>query len=163
MVPFYGQGMNAGLEDVRVLFDILDSNCVHDENTSNAQSREKARAAALNEYTLQRAPDAAAINDLALRNYEEMRSSVRSPTYKIRKWLEETVNVYLPGLNWRTQYTRVSFENQRYSEVERDVHRQGQLLLTFFGVGLAVIGGAGMYGVWRSGRSSLHFLSKSLR
>ena len=152
MVPFYGQGMNAGLEDVRTLFEILDNSSVYDDTKSNAKLREEARAAALNEYTSQRAPDAAAINDLALRNYEEMRSSVRSPIYKIRKWMEETVDIYLPILKWRTQYTRVSFENQRYSEVEKGVRRQGQLLLGFFSIGLALAGGAGMYGAWRNSR-----------
>ena len=151
MVPFYGQGMNAGLEDVRVLFDILDRNGVYDPAVLDASARERARAAALHEYTIERAPDAAAINDLALRNYEEMRSSVRSPTYKIRKWMEETVNLYLPSLGWRTQYTRVSFENQRYSEVEKDVQHQGRLLLGLFGVGLTLVGGAGAYGILRCG------------
>ena len=155
MVPFYGQGMNAGLEDVRVLFDILDQNGVYQQAIPNPEIREKARTSALDEYTTKRAPDAAAINNLALRNYEEMRSSVRSPTYKIRKWMEETVNLYLPSMGWRTQYTRISFENQRYSEVEKDVQRQGQLLLGFFGLGLALIGGAGAYGLFRGGPSPM--------
>lgn len=155
MVPFYGQGMNAGLEDVRVLFDILDRNGVYGPPMSDPQYQEKNIAAALKEYTTQRAPDAAAINDLALRNYEEMRSSVRSPSYKLRKWLEETVSIYLPSMGWRTQYTRVSFENQRYSEVEKDVQHQGQLLLTFFGLGLAFIGGAGIYIWFRGGPGSM--------
>ena len=155
MVPFYGQGMNAGLEDVRVLFDILDKNGVYDGTAPKAEAQEKIRAAALDEYTMQRAPDAAAINDLALRNYEEMRSSVRSPTYKIRKWMEETFSLYLPSMGWRTQYTRISFENQRYSEVERDVQQQGHLLLGFFGLGLALIGGAGTYGLLRGGLSPI--------
>lgn len=154
MVPFYGQGMNAGLEDVRVLFDILDKNGVYGQAKSNRQSLVEARAAALDEYTRQRAPDAAAINDLALRNYEEMRSSVRSPTYKIRKWLEESVNLYLPFLGWRTQYTRISFENQRYSEVEKDVQHQGQLLLNVLGMGLVLTGGVGSYMLLRGSRFS---------
>ena len=153
MVPFYGQGMNAGLEDVRVLYETLDKNGVYDRGVPKAGGREIARASALEEYTMQRTPDATAINDLALRNYEEMRSSVRSPTYKVRKWMEETVSLYLPILGWKTQYTRVSFENQRYSEVERDVQQQGQLLLGLGGLGLFLVSGIGIYGLLR-GRSS---------
>lgn len=149
MVPFYGQGMNAGLEDVRVLFDILDRHGVYDSDIPDAATREKAREAALDEYTMQRAPDAAAINDLALRNYEEMRSSVQSPIYKLRKRLEETVNIYLPSLGWRTQYTRVSFENQRYSEVEKSVQKQGRILIGVLGVSSLAIGGVATYGLIR--------------
>ncbi|KAL8688297.1 MAG: hypothetical protein Q9218_005757 [Villophora microphyllina] len=136
MVPFYGQGMNAGLEDVRVLFDILDSHDIYNDSPNLATSREKRREGALNAYTAQRTPDAAAINDLALRNYEEMRSGVKSPVYRMRKWLEETVNVYFPALGWSTQYSRVSFENQRYSDVEKAVARQGKIILSALGVGL---------------------------
>ncbi|MCJ1258998.1 kynurenine 3-monooxygenase, mitochondrial precursor [Lignoscripta atroalba] len=115
MVPFYGQGMNAGLEDVRVLFDFLDEHGVYDASASSSSksSRTQSRARALQAYTAHRTPDASAINDLALRNYEEMRSSVTSPLYRVRKFVEESVNKYLPGLGWKTQYSRVSFENER--------------------------------------------------
>ena len=151
MVPFYGQGMNAGLEDVRVLFDILDKHSIYDSDTPDHAARSRAREAALDEYTSQRAPDAAAINELALRNYEEMRSSVQSPFYKMRKWMEETVNVYFPSLGWRTQYTRVSFENQRYSEVEKAVQRQGRILMGVIGLGIVGVGGLTAFGIARRG------------
>ena len=154
MVPFYGQGMNAGLEDVRVLFSILDKHPLYDPNLPNNHATQ-AREAALAEYTAQRVPDAAAINDLALRNYEEMRSGVQSPLYKARKWLEESVNVYLPGLGWRTQYTRVSFENQPYAEVEQAVRRQGRILMGVVGLSVLGMGGLAAFGLgrrdyWRS-------------
>lgn len=151
MVPFYGQGMNAGLEDVRVLFEILDKHSIYGSDTFKFAARSKAREAALEEYTSQRAPDAATINDLALRNYEEMRSSVQSPFYKMRKCMEETVNIYLPSLGWRTQYTRISFENQRYSEVEKAVQRQGRILMGIIGSGLVGMGGLAAFGMLRRG------------
>lgn len=141
MVPFYGQGMNAGLEDVRILFDTLDSHDVYKDSPRLATSQKDRREGALNAYTAQRTPDAAAINDLALRNYEEMRSGVTSPLYRMRKWLEETVNLHLPALGWRTQYSRVSFENQRYSDVERAVARQGKIILSALGLGLLGLSG----------------------
>lgn len=126
MVPFYGQGMNAGLEDVRTLF-------THLRKHSTSISAEKLtsdiiRARALQEYTAQRTPDAYVINELAFRNYTEMRSSVRSPLYRLRKWIEERVDVWLPQLGWRTQYARISFGNERYSEVQKAVRRQGRIL-----------------------------------
>ena len=149
MVPFYGQGMNAGLEDVRVLFDFLDAHDVYSPQDPSAQA--KARAQALAAYTVFRTPDAHTINDLALRNYEEMRSSVQSPLYKIRKWAEESVNTWFPRLGWSTQYSRVSFENERYSEVERAVQKQGRILIAVLGLGLVGLGGLGSLGLRRSG------------
>ena len=137
MVPFYGQGMNAGLEDVRVLFEFLDKSGVYSTHELDHAACKGRRKSALSEYSIQRTPDAAMINDLALRNYEEMRSGVQSPLYKMRKWLEETVNVYIPSLGWRTQYTRVSFENQRYTEIESAVRRQGNIIMGVVGLGFA--------------------------
>ncbi|KAM0349202.1 hypothetical protein ACHAO7_002489 [Fusarium culmorum] len=95
MVPFYGQGMNAGMEDVRILFSILDKHSHIDESndpsseSSSASGPAFQRALALAEYSAVRPPDAHAINDLALQNYVEMRSSVLSKRYRLRKYLEE--------------------------------------------------------------------------
>ena len=149
MVPFYGQGMNAGLEDVRVLFDFLDRHGVYDPSLRDTMPREEARANALLEYTMQRTPDASTINDLALRNYEEMRSSVVSPLYRLRKWVEERVNKHIPSLGWRTQYSRVSFENERYSDVEKAVQRQGRILMGVLGLGLVGLGSVGGWWWWQ--------------
>ena len=163
MVPFYGQGMNAGLEDVRVLFDFLDDHKIHgyQEPSARAEARGKALAA----YTAHRTPDAHTINDLALRNYEEMRSSVVRPLYKIRKWVEESVNTWLPGLGWSTQYSRVSFENERYSEVENAVQKQGKILLAVLGMGLVGLGGLGTFGLRRSGfmRDAVGWVGRMVR
>ncbi|RDW75917.1 hypothetical protein BP5796_06738 [Coleophoma crateriformis] len=125
MYPFYGQGMNAGLEDVRVLFEILDK--YSSDNRSNLSAPQ--RSLALAEYSSLRTLDAHAINELAAQNYVEMRASVISPVYKFRKWMEELLSVYVPSLEWKTKYARVSFGNERYSEVVRKSERQGKLLL----------------------------------
>ncbi|TVY43826.1 Kynurenine 3-monooxygenase [Lachnellula occidentalis] len=115
MVPFYGQGMNAGLEDIFVLFSFLDAHPT-------------SRSVALEQYSEYRKADTHVINDLALQNYVEMRASVVSPLYAARKWLEEKLSVWVPGLGWQTKYSRVSFGNERYSEVIRKSERQGRLL-----------------------------------
>ncbi|KAJ4862437.1 FAD binding domain-containing protein [Trichoderma breve] len=116
MVPFYGQGMNAGMEDVRILFSILD----------------KHRSLALAEYSAVRAKDAYAINNLALQNYVEMRSSVLSRRYRLRKYLEEFMSVHFPSFGWQTKYSRVSFGNEGYADVVRKSDRQGQILVQSF-------------------------------
>lgn len=157
MVPFYGQGMNAGLEDVRVLFSILDKYIL--PTTTDQETVAFHRARALAEYSEFRKADADAINDLALENYTEMRASVVSPIYRLRKWMEERMSVYLPTLGWRTKYSRVSFGNERYSEVVKQSERQGRLLLTgLVGVmtGTVVLGGLLAWGRWRRhGRTGL--------
>lgn len=127
MVPFYGQGMNAGLEDVRVLYDFIDS---HSPGfAASAVEVRVARGEALAAYTKQRTEDAATINDLALKNYEEMRDSVRRPMYLLRKAAEEKLSVWFPGSGIKTQYSRISFGNARYSDVKRAVGLQGRILV----------------------------------
>lgn len=138
MVPFYGQGMNAGLEDVRVLFDFLDA------HPSTPAGRTQALAA----YTAQRAPDASAICDLALRNYREMRADVTSPVYRLRKWVEEKLSVWMPGAGFATQYSRVSFGNLRYSDVEQMAQKQGKVLLWGMSGLLVFVATAATYGCW---------------
>jgi kynurenine 3-monooxygenase len=154
MVPFYGQGMNAGLEDVRVLFDFLDK---YETKSSNLNGIAEGRAQALAEYSNYRKADAHAINDLALQNYTEMRASVVSPLYRLRKWMEERMSVYLPSIGFQTKYSRVSFENQRYSEIVRQSERQGRLLMISLVGGLTgpvVLGGFLAWRRWSRGDSS---------
>ncbi|KAK3346568.1 hypothetical protein B0T25DRAFT_592708 [Lasiosphaeria hispida] len=138
MVPFYGQGMNAGLEDVRILFNTLDKYATTEAGTTPASRR----ALALNEYTAVRTPDAFAINDLALQNYVEMRASVLSTSYRLRKAIEEALSVYVPWLGWQTKYSRVSFGNEPYSLVVAKSEHQAVLITRFSA--LATFGGAGL-------------------
>lgn len=134
MVPFYGQGMNAGLEDVRILFSLLDrqNELQKDNNTCEdhdaAPIVAHARARALAEYSTARVPDSHAINELALQNYVEMRSSVLSRRYKLRKMLEEYLSIHFPSLGWQTQYSRVSFSNESYKDVIANSKAQGTIL-----------------------------------
>ncbi|KAI0141525.1 FAD/NAD(P)-binding domain-containing protein [Xylariaceae sp. FL1272] len=131
MVPFYGQGMNAGLEDVRILFSTIDKHAIVETNdpaNPGVMDAAHQRGKALAEYSALRVADAHAINDLALQNYVEMRASVLSRLYRARKFLEEFLSVHVPRLGWATQYSRVSFGNERYSEVIAKSKKQGQIL-----------------------------------
>ncbi|MCJ1463544.1 hypothetical protein MMC07_002152 [Pseudocyphellaria aurata] len=117
MVPFYGQGMNTGFEDVRILFeDFLD------------RSESIPTNAGLQAYSAFRQPDAHAMNELALQHYETLRVGVVSCSTRVRSWIEEWLSLQAPWLGWATLYSRVAFENGRYSDVTRQARRQGYVL-----------------------------------
>jgi kynurenine 3-monooxygenase len=67
MVPFYGQGLNCGLEDVRILDVLLRQEgvptAIGDPNTLR-----HGMAAALSRYSNERHEDLVAICDLAMQN-----------------------------------------------------------------------------------------------
>lgn len=131
-----------------MLFDFLDRHNVYSAPPS-AVLRTRSRATALAAYTAYRAPDASAINDLALQNYLEMSSSVTSPLYLLRKFVEERLSLWVPALGWSTQYSRVSFGNERYSEVVKLAARQRRVLA--WGVNLLGLGLLGLIASWRVG------------
>jgi len=135
MVPFYGQGMNAGFESVNILFKHIRAN---PEDLKSA----------LRAYTNERQPDAWAIVELAMRNYDEMRSGVTKRGYLLRKWVEEACAKWVPSLGVKTLYSMVSFGNDRYSEVLQQAEKQMVIEEVVLGSAmLAVMAGVG----WRYG------------
>ncbi|EIN07461.1 FAD/NAD(P)-binding domain-containing protein [Punctularia strigosozonata HHB-11173 SS5] len=105
MVPFYGQGLNCGLEDVRVLYNLLRTKTNTRElqqDSDHSQLREggpaprtgsssdvdPVLASVLEEYSKTRHEDLVAICDLAMDNYVEMRHSVTTLGYQFRKRLD---------------------------------------------------------------------------
>ncbi|KAF6207704.1 hypothetical protein GE061_016152 [Apolygus lucorum] len=100
MVPFYGQGMNAGFEDCSILDDLL-----HNHKYSTAE--------ALEAFSRSRNPDAEAICDLAMYNYTEMRDLVNKKTFLFRK---ATDNFFYRMFcsKWVPLYQSVTFTNMNY-------------------------------------------------
>ncbi|GAV55241.1 hypothetical protein ZYGR_0AS05650 [Zygosaccharomyces rouxii] len=95
MVPFYGQGMNCGFEDVKVLMELLD------------QSKDD-RSAAFKRYSETRHEDLVAIIELAKNNYKEMSHDVTSNLFLIKKQLDGALGRLLKN-KWLPLYTMVSF------------------------------------------------------
>ncbi|KAF9652823.1 FAD/NAD-P-binding domain-containing protein, partial [Thelephora ganbajun] len=90
-VPFYGQGLNCGLEDVRVLDHFL-RECKVDPTVELSGSEKKPEdeklSAALAKYTETRHEDLVAICDMAMRQYIEMRHDVTTFSFRLRKKID---------------------------------------------------------------------------
>ena len=115
IVPFYGQGMNAGFEDCRILNDLLDKHS--DEWNKVMPAFEKLRK-----------PDADAIADLALANFIEMRDLVADADFLLRKKIEAKLHQLYPD-KWIPLYSMVTFhENIRYSDALKSGLKQQQIM-----------------------------------
>ena len=115
VVPFYGQGMNSGLEDCRVLNDLLVKN-KHDWTNT------------FSEFQQVRKPDANAISELALENFVEMRDYVADENFLLRKKIEAKLHEAFPD-KWIPQYSMVTFQDDmRYSEARAIGIRQKEIM-----------------------------------
>jgi kynurenine 3-monooxygenase len=115
VVPFYGQGMNAGFEDCRVLNELLDRN-------NDDWDR------VIPDFDSHRKPDADAIAQLALNNFIEMRDLVADPEFLLQKKIEARLHELFPE-KWIPLYSMVTFEdNLRYSDAQRIGENQQQIM-----------------------------------
>ncbi|RPD80193.1 FAD/NAD(P)-binding domain-containing protein [Lentinus tigrinus ALCF2SS1-7] len=168
MVPFYGQGLNCGLEDVRVL-DILLRDAGVDPTAQTPDGQEDPQLAhALSTYSATRHEDLVAACELAMDNYVEMRHSVTTLGYRFRKALDNLLyslnrkhvtakDVTAPLLDkpfinspsgWLPLYTMVTFRPDiSYSTARRRFLRQSQILETTAWLSAGVAVGMGIAGV----------------
>ena len=84
IVPFFGQGMNAGFEDCRVLMDILDNQGDSDWGK------------VMQSYQQARKNNGDSVADLALQNFIEMRDLVADPAFLERKRIEKQLGLRYP-------------------------------------------------------------------
>ncbi len=100
IVPFFGQGMNCGFEDVTYLGRFLDE---------TANDWEKA----FQRFSLVRKQDADAIADMAVENFIEMRDKVADPTFLKMKELEKQIQKMFPS-EYVSRYSLVTFSRIPY-------------------------------------------------
>jgi kynurenine 3-monooxygenase len=112
IVPFYGQGMNAGFEDCT----ILDS--MYDEYGGDWSKLIPA-------FAQKREPDGNAIAELALRNFIEMRDLVGDPRFLLRKKIAAQLHEKHP--DFLPVYSMVTFSNTPYHIALREDDAQNQL------------------------------------
>jgi len=97
IVPFFGQGMNSGFEDVTLLAAAL----------TGDWPRDFAR------FATARKPDADAIADLAIENFLEMRYKVADPDFLRLRDLEHQLQDRMPG-RYLSRYQLVTFTRVPY-------------------------------------------------
>ena len=114
IVPFYGQGINAGFEDCRIFNELLDA---HDDDWARV----------LPAYTEARRENGDAIADLALHNFIEMRDHVGNPGFRWRKKIETILHRVLPN-GYTPLYNLVSFSNVPYADARAQAAAQDRMV-----------------------------------
>jgi len=114
IVPFYGQGMNAGFEDCTVLSGLVDK---HGDDW----------ATILKEYDDSRKPNGDAVAELALMNFVEMRDKVADPNFLERKKIEKELGKLYPE-QFNSVYEMVSFSHSPYKTAMSCIKYQDELL-----------------------------------
>ena len=115
IVPFFGQGMNAGFEDCRTLNQLLDQ---HADDWDSV----------LLEFQKLRKPDADAIAKLALDNFIEMRDLVADSEFLLRKKIEAKLHELFPD-KWIPLYSMVTFHDHiRYSDAYAIGQKQKKIM-----------------------------------
>jgi kynurenine 3-monooxygenase len=102
IVPFYGQGMNAGFEDITVLNEMM-------------QLYGNDWKTILSEYQKSRKPNADAIAELSYRNFMEMSTKTADEKFLLQKKIEKVFSDKYPDL-WIPLYSRVTFSDRSYAE-----------------------------------------------
>jgi kynurenine 3-monooxygenase len=114
IVPFYGQGMNAGFEDTSELWRL--------QETYSGDA-----AKIFPEFARIRKPNGDAIADLALKNYIEMRDLVGDEMFLLRKKIEKKVFELHPD-KWIPLYSMVTFSHTPYAEALRIGQKQEKIM-----------------------------------
>ncbi len=114
IVPFYGQGMNAGFEDCSVLDGLMGQ---HGDDWQTI----------LPAYEQLRKPNGDAVAQLALLNFVEMRDRVADPAFLERKKIEKELGKKFPE-QFVSVYEMVSFSHTPYDTAMRCIQAQDVLL-----------------------------------
>ena len=114
IVPFYGQGMNAGFEDIYVLDELI---AEYGDDWS----------AIFKAYEASRKPNADAIAELSYRNFVEMSSKTADPMFLLQKQIEKRFASLHPE-KWIPTYSRVTFSEKPYADALQIGDRQEEIM-----------------------------------
>lgn len=122
VVPFYGQGINAGFEDCAALMDCIK---IHSGNWQKI----------FESYYKRRKKNSDAIRALALSNFLEMRDHAASPLFRMKKKGERLLHKFFP--QWYLPlYNMISFSRIPYAQAVKKAKQQDQVIVA---AGIVVI------------------------
>ena len=101
-VPFYGQGMNCGFEDCRILDELLE---INNEDINKC----------FKIFSEIRKPNGDGLQDLSMHNFIVMRDKTADPMFLIQKKIEKKFSNLYPK-KWTPLYSMVSFSNISYEK-----------------------------------------------
>lgn len=129
IVPFFGQGMNCGFEDLTVLSECMDSH-VRDGGALYLERRNKdvepehalrrktegttAWSKIFDEFFRRRKDNCDAIADMAVENFIEMRDKVADTQFQLEKAVEKVLQHEFP-MEYLSRYSLVTFSTVPYS------------------------------------------------
>ncbi|HHB52767.1 MAG TPA: FAD-dependent monooxygenase, partial [Saprospiraceae bacterium] len=113
-VPFYGQGMNSGFEDCRILGEMMEE---YRENWP----------VIFEQFQQERKANGDAVQDLSLHNYYVMRDFVGDPKFLLQKKIEADFSAKHPD-KWMPLYSQVTFSHIPYSEALTIGMRQDRII-----------------------------------
>jgi len=118
VVPFFGQGMNCGFEDVRIFDELMDKYTDMNE--------------LFEAYSKARKENGDAIAQMALDNFIEMRDKVGIPEFLQMKHLEHEI-MENQSYNYTSMYQYVSFSNEPYAFAQNIGKKQYAMLEEMLG------------------------------
>ena len=113
-VPFYGQGMNCGFEDCRILDNLL---------TQNERDIKKC----FEDFSKMRKPNGDGVQDLSMHNFIVMRDKTADPKFLLQKKIEKKFSNLYPK-KWTPLYSMVSFSNISYQEAWKIGMKQEKIM-----------------------------------
>ena len=137
ILPFFGQGMNASFEDIRIFIEMLDEHTQSEHTQSelnqnkliqNERSKKKGSLKNLFKtfYKL-RYPHIRAIANMAMENYFEMRNKVLQKDFLLKKEVEFQLEK-LFSKRYKSRYELVSFTHTPYKEAYERGQVQEEIL-----------------------------------
>lgn len=125
IVPFFGQGCNAAFEDCVRLRDAIAQHALADMD------------AALEDYSVDRKPDADAIADLAVDHYKDMASKSVSSLFALRKRAGILAHRIMPDA-FMPLYSMITFSNIPYATAVERAEKQEQIISNVLSVGAGI-------------------------
>jgi kynurenine 3-monooxygenase len=114
MLPYYGQGANAGFEDCAILDDLIDR---HGTNWSRV----------FEEFERARRTDTDAMADLCHEHLTVLRDDVSRPQFQSQWRIEQVLHRLMPDL-FTPLYAMIAFSSLSYAEARRRDRLQQQVV-----------------------------------